>query len=61
MGLDENNGNSLWRYGIAKDINSVMNTLKLLDEGENTPPTYQNIRFHMIFDINMEYFWPKAR
>ena len=49
------------RYGIAKDINAVMIEFKLLDEGQNPPPTYQDIRCHMIFGIKMEYFWKKAR
>ena len=31
--LDKNNGNNLWIDGIAKDINAVMITFKLLDEG----------------------------
>ena len=54
--LDENNGNHLWRDGIAKEINEVMIALKLLDKREKPPPTYQDIRCHIIFDIKMEYF-----
>ena len=38
-----------------------MIAFKLLDEGENPPPTYQEIRFHMIFDTKMEYFRQKAQ
>ena len=60
MRLDEKNGNHLWRDGITKEINKVMMALKPLDEGDNPPPTYQEIRCHMIFDINMEYFQRKA-
>ena len=33
-----------------------MVALKLLDEGENPPPTYKEIICHMIFDIKMEDF-----
>ena len=54
--LDKNNGNNMRRDGITKDINEVMIALKLLDEGEKSPPIYQYIRCHMIFDIKMEYF-----
>ena len=61
MRLNENNRNHLWRDGIVKEINVVMIEFKLLDEGENTPPTYQEIRFHMIFDIKMEDFQQKDR
>ena len=32
-----------------------MIAFKLINEGENPPPTYQEIRYHMIFDIKMEY------
>ena len=55
------NGNNLCRDGIAKDINAVMIAFKLLDEGEKSPPTYQEIISHMIFDIKMEDFRRKAR
>ena len=57
----QKNGNHMWRDGIANDINAVMIEFKLLDEGENPPPTYQEIRCHMIFDIKMEDFRRKAR
>ena len=50
MRLDEENGNHLWRDGIAKETNEVMIAFKLLDDGEKPPPTYQEIRCHMIFD-----------
>ena len=61
MRLDENNENHLYIYGIANDINAVMIEFKLLDEGEKPPPTYQEIRFRIVFDIRMEYFRRKAR
>ena len=38
-----------------------MIALKLLDEGDNPPPTYQEIRCHIIFDIKMEYLRLKAQ
>ena len=60
MRLNEKNGNNLWRYGIAKEIDTVIIEFKLLNEGENNPPTYKKIRCHMIFDINMEDLWRKA-
>ena len=37
-----------------------MIAFKLLDGGENPPPTYQDIICHMTFDIKMEYFRQKA-
>ena len=59
--LDKKNGNHIWKDGIAKEINAVMILLKILDEGEEPPPTYQDIIFHMIFDIKMEDFRRKAQ
>ena len=56
MKLDKKNRNHLWIDGISKNINAVMIAFKLIDEGENPPPTYQEIRCHMLFDIKMEYF-----
>ena len=46
MRLNEKNGNNLWRYGIAKEIDTVIIEFKLLNEGENNPPTYKKIRCH---------------
>ena len=60
FGIDKKNGYHMWRDGITKEINTVMITFKLLDEGEKPPPSYQEIRFHIIFDIKMEYFRQKA-
>ena len=37
-----------------------MVVLKLIDEGYNPPPTYQDIICHMIFDIKMKDFRKKA-
>ena len=56
MRIDEENGNHLWRDGIAKEIDGVIIAFKLIDDGEKPPPTYQEIRCHMIFDIKMEDF-----
>ena len=61
MRLDKKNGNHLWIDRIAKEVKTVMIVLKLLDEGYNPPPTYQEIRCHIIFDIKMEYFQRKDR
>ena len=59
--LDKKNGNHLWRYGITKEINAAIISFILIDEGENPPPTYQEIRCHIIFYINMEDFRRKDR
>ena len=60
MRLDENNGNCLRIDVIAKDTNAVMILFKILDEGEKPPPTYQEIIYHMIFDIKTGDFRRKV-
>ena len=32
-----------------------------LDSGQIIPIGFQRVNCHMIFDVNMEYFWRKAR
>ena len=59
--LDENNGNCLRIDVIAKDTNAVMIEFKLLNGGEKPPPNYQEIIYHIIFDIKMEYSRRKTR
>jgi hypothetical protein len=59
--LDEGNGNTLWQYAISKEMNSVRIAFKVLNGEEAIPPTYQEIRCHMIFDVKMEDFRRKAR
>jgi hypothetical protein len=59
--LDEGNGNTLWQYAIRKEMNKVRIAFKVLNGEEAIPPTYQEIRCHMIFDVQMEDFRRKAR
>jgi hypothetical protein len=42
-------------------MNNVRITFKILNGEESSPPTYQEIRCHMIFDVKMEDFRRKAR
>jgi hypothetical protein len=59
--LYEGNGNTLWQDAIRKDMNNVSIAFKVLNGEEAIPPTYQEIRCHMIFDVKMEDFRRKAR
>jgi hypothetical protein len=59
--LDEGNGNTLWQDSIRKDMNNVCIAFKVLNGEEAIPPTYQEIRCHMIFDVKMEDSHRKAR
>jgi hypothetical protein len=42
-------------------MNNVCIAFKVLNGEEAIPPTYQEIRYHMIFDVKMEDFCCKAR
>jgi hypothetical protein len=50
--LEKENENTLWQDAVRKEI---------LNGEESVPPTYQEIRCHVIFDIKMEDFCRKAR
>jgi ribosomal protein L31E len=39
--LDEENGNTLWKYAIKKVMNNVRIAFKVLNDEEAIPPTYQ--------------------
>jgi hypothetical protein len=44
-----------------KEMENVRIALQILNGEEAVPPTYQDIRCHMIFDAKMEDFRRKAR
>jgi hypothetical protein len=52
--LDDENVNTLWQDAIRKEMNNIHIAFKVLNGEEDIPPTYQEIRCHMIFDVNME-------
>jgi hypothetical protein len=51
----------VWQYVARKGVNNVIIAFKILNGEESVPPTYQEIRCHMIFDVKMEVFRRKAR
>jgi hypothetical protein len=59
--IDRKNGNTLWEDAIKKEMKAVEVAFRILDDGENAPPTYQQVRCHIIFDIKMDTFARKAR
>jgi hypothetical protein len=59
--LYERNGNTMWQDAIRKEMNNVHISFKVLNGEEAIPPTYQEIRCHMIFDVKMEDFRRKVR
>jgi hypothetical protein len=59
--LDKENDNTLWQDAVRKEIKNVRIAFNILNGEEAVPPTYQEIRCHMIFDVKMEDFRLKAR
>jgi hypothetical protein len=59
--LDKENDNTLWQDAVRKEMKNVRIAFNILNGEEPAPPTYQEIRCHMIFDVKMEDFRRKAR
>ena len=59
--IDEENGNTLWRDAIEKEMSAVRVAFKVLDEDISPPPGYQYMECHMIFDVKLDGFRRKAR
>jgi hypothetical protein len=59
--LDKYNDNTLWQDAVRKEMKNVRIAFKILNGEESVPPTYQEIRCHMIVDVKMEDFRRKAR
>ena len=59
--LDKANGNTMWQDAVRDEMKKVRIAFKKLNPGEVVPPTYQQIRCHLIFDVKMEDFRRKAR
>ena len=59
--IDLANGNTLWQDAVRQEMSKVRIAFQTLGDGESVPPTYQEIRCHLIFDVKMEDFRRKAR
>ena len=59
--LDRENNNTLWQDAVRQEMKKVRVAFQTLKEGEAVPPTFQEIRCHLIFDVKMEDFRRKAR
>ena len=58
---DKQNGNNFWRDAIDKEMSNVKVAFSMLEDGEDVPPGYKEMRCHIIFDIKMGRFQQKAR
>jgi hypothetical protein len=54
--LDIENDNTLWQDAVSKEMKNVIIALKILNVEESVPPTYQEIRCHIICDVKIEDF-----
>ena len=59
--IDKQNGNTLWQDAIRKEMTKVRIAFQALGNEESPPQTFQEIRCHLIFEVNMEDFQRKAR
>jgi hypothetical protein len=59
--IDRDNDNTLWQDALRKEIKNVRIAFQILNDADAIPPTYQEIRCHMIFYVKMEGFRRKAR
>lgn len=59
--IDKENGNTYWQDAIRKEMAKVRIAFKTLGDDEQVPPTFQQMRCHMVYDVKMENFQRKAR
>lgn len=59
--IDAENGNTLWRDAIEKEMKNVRVAFKVQEGDDVIPPNYEYIKCHMVFDVKMEDFRRKAR
>jgi hypothetical protein len=59
--LDKENDNTIWQNTVRREMKNFRIAFKILNGEKSVPPTYREIRCHMIFDVKMEDFWRKAR
>ena len=59
--IDDANGDRYWKDDIAKEMKDVKIAFNILHGDKRVPPTYHQIRCHIIFDVKIEDFRLKAR
>ena len=58
--LDRENGNSLWRDSLGKEMLNIGIAFEILPEGKNAPPSWKKVTGHLVWDVKMD-FTRKAR
>jgi hypothetical protein len=61
LAIDEATNTTYWKDAIALEIKTVDVAFQDLEDGECVPVGYQQIRFHMIFDVKAGSLKRKAR
>jgi hypothetical protein len=61
VNLVKESENTLWQDAVRNDMKKDRILFKILNGDKSVPPTYQEIRCHIIFDVKMEYLRRKAR
>ena len=54
LALDRDNGNTYWEDAIKKEYDEVSVAFKLLKDGQQVPPSYQEITCHLIFEVKFD-------
>jgi hypothetical protein len=49
--IDKENDNTLWKDVVRKEMKNIRISFKILNREELVPPTYQEIRCHLIYDV----------
>ena len=60
MVIDEQNGNTLWKDALAKEMTEVGVAFEVLNEGRHAPVGWRKTTGHLIWDVKMD-FTRKAR
>ena len=61
LAIDAATNTTYWKDAIALEIKNVDVAFQDLEDGENVPVGYQQIRCHMIFDVKVGSLKRKAR
>ena len=59
--IDGENGDTLWQDAIKEEMQAVSIAFDVIEDDQNLPPGYQEIKCHLIFTNKMEDFCRKAR
>jgi hypothetical protein len=56
ISLDKKNKNNLWQQAIQTELKQLTDyeTFIVLHSGEDIPREYQNIPYHIVFDVNYD-------